>query len=226
MRMGTLIIFARYPCPGQVKTRLAADVGATAAATLYEAFLLDALEHTDDVSERRVIAFAPATVESRLYFETVRLKGDILWSQPPGDLGERLRAAFEFGIELGGPAVVIGSDCPTLPPETIREAFARLETNDAVIVPAADGGYGLIGLSSAKSRVFDDIPWSTPEVYAATVERFRACQLTYRALPECRDIDGVEDLRWLAGAFSGREREAGDHVPRRTLAAIRSLRIR
>jgi glycosyltransferase A (GT-A) superfamily protein (DUF2064 family) len=129
-------------------------------------------------------------------------------------------------MSLGGPVVIVGSDCPSLPAETIREAFVRLATNDAVVVPAIDGGYGLIGLSAAHSQVFDDIPWSTSEVLTATYARLDACELSHRSMPYCRDIDGIEDLRCLASEFAGREKERGDAIPRRTLAAIRALKIR
>jgi rSAM/selenodomain-associated transferase 1 len=224
--MGTLIVFARYPNPGQVKTRLAADVGATAAATLYEAFLLDVLDGCEDIAPRRILAYTPASNESRLYFETVRQKNDFLWGQPAGNLGDRLKAAVDYGMLLGGPVVVIGSDCPSLPPDSIREAFSLLATHDAVLVPAIDGGYGLIGLSASHAEVFEDVPWSSPDVLAITLARFHAREISHRTLPFCRDIDGLDDLKAIAEEFRGRENERHENVPRRTLAALRSLKIR
>ncbi len=130
------------------------------------------------------------------------------------DLGGRLRDAFETAFEEGCDDVVVtGSDHPTLPVDYVRGAFTALTATEVVVGPSADGGYYLIGLRRLTwpkaGGLFADMPWSTPEVLAATRERARSLGLRHVELPEWYDVDDPSDLPRL-----GRDADAGSHTAR------------
>ncbi len=191
MNESVVLIFARTPEPGKVKTRLAADIGDERALSIYERLL----EHTCD------------TVLRSGYPTKVYVSGDIPehdnWSragfarypQSSGTLGERMHAAFSDAFRDGIRAVVIiGTDCPGLKPSHLHDAFKRLETSEAVVGPAEDGGYVLLGLTSPIRRIFENKHWSTDTVLRATLADFRALEMSYTLLEPLRDVDTVEDL--------------------------------
>src|SRR5437016_380346 len=147
--MTSLIVFARAPIEGQVKTRLARTIGDRAACALYVAFLEDVCALAGSVDARRILA-----VEGPLdHPELTRLalqNGMELLPQLPGDLGARMQAALEAAL----PACVIGTDAPTLARAQLDEALAQVGSHDAVIGPSADGGYWLLGLSRPVPELF------------------------------------------------------------------------
>ncbi len=194
MNESVVIIFARTPELGQVKTRLAADIGNERALAIYERLL----EHTCE------------TVLRSGYRARVFYAGDIpeadLWSragftrhrQSPGTLGERMHAAFSDAFRDGiRSAVIIGTDCPGLQPSHLHDAMNRLETSEAVVGPAEDGGYYLLGLTSPIRRIFENKDWSTDTVLRATLSDFRELDMTYSLLEPLRDIDTIDDLEEL-----------------------------
>jgi hypothetical protein len=194
-----LAIFAKQPLPGQVKTRLAKQIGEVAAARLYAKFVETILAVTESVADQRIIAYSPDTESARRWFEaSVSTAGDTLWVQPAGDLGARLTACAEFALsEPEHSLVIIGTDSPTLSTETIAEAFRRLEHNDVVLGPARDGGYYLIGLRSACPRLFAGIDWGTDRVLVQTISRVEEQRLSLHLLPLFYDVDTLEDLKHL-----------------------------
>jgi uncharacterized protein len=196
--MNVLGLFAKHPQPGLVKTRLAADVGAEAAAEIYAAFVADLLDRLRTVGDRRVVGYAPAGSEARDDFRT-RCGGDFeLWPQPEGNLGDRIAAFFEYAFASGGKRVVlVGSDSPTLPAGCIQSAFAALERCDCTLGPAIDGGYYLIGLRTPCRDLFTGIPWGGSDVLRQTVERVADSHLSLALGPVWYDVDGVDDLRFL-----------------------------
>jgi rSAM/selenodomain-associated transferase 1 len=123
------------------------------------------------------------------------------------DLGARMHAALTASLQGAGRAVLIGSDCPEYDPDYLRAAFTALDQHDAVIGPAADGGYVLIGLRRPPpGRLFEGIAWGGPEVYAATCERLGGLGMRWRALPPRRDLDdpaGLTDFPHLAALGRG-----------------------
>jgi len=198
-----LIIFAREPLPGAVKTRLAAEIGDRAAAELYETMLLDVLKTARQLSDVEIVVFWACEEESlpRLA-ERYRCCAR---RQSPGDLGLRMQAAFEEmfanGCEL---CCIIGSDAPDLPLSYILEAYQLLATQqtDAVFGPSRDGGYYLLGLRQVCPQLFTNIPWSTVDVLEQSLSAARDSGLTASLLPEWQDIDTVEGLQ----AFQERNR--------------------
>lgn len=197
--MNILGIFARHPVPGRVKTRLARDTGDEAAAAIYAAFVETLLARTHSVTDRRVIAYDLDTDAAREWF-TARAGGiaDALWPQPPGTLTEKLRAfASEWHAGPNTRTVIIGTDSPTLPMESIDAAFEKLERCDVVLGPAMDGGYYLIGLRVLALQVFDGIEWSSERVLEQTVAQVRRLGLSLGLLPPWYDVDTLESLRFL-----------------------------
>lgn len=190
-----ILIFARTPEPGQVKTRLAADLGDDGALRTY----LKLLVHTRESVARSGF---PARVH---------LAGDIpehdLWEeagfrrfpQADGDLGERMSAAFAQAFADGVRSVVIvGTDCPGLRAEHLHLAMNALETHEAVVGPAEDGGYWLLGLSSPVRAIFENKAWSGEHVLRDTLADFKALGMSVVRLETLRDVDTVADLDALA----------------------------
>lgn len=197
----TLGMFVRHPVPGAVKTRLARTVGDEAAAALYAAFVDDLAARCRPLAERFVWAYTPDTAAARQYFEQRCVSGDILWRQPEEDLGARMACFFEAHLtEPSDRVVLIGSDAPTLGDSILTQAFQTLTDHEAVIGPAEDGGYVLIGFSGV-GRAFgvltEPIVWGTSTVRAMTVEKLAASGVSAELLPLHYDIDESADLTRL-----------------------------
>jgi rSAM/selenodomain-associated transferase 1 len=195
----TLVIFARLPVPGRVKTRLAAAIGAERACQLYSAFLTDLVQRLGNSCDRRLLAYTPESPAAVAFFQKLASDEFSLWSQPDGPLGERLSRCFETHLSATGRVIVIGSDAPTLPRELIAEAGAALGKSDCVLGPATDGGYYLVGLRRPCPRMFSDIAWDGPDVLEQTVVRLRSAGLSLRLLPPWYDVDVPADLQTLRG---------------------------
>ncbi|OPY68788.1 MAG: 2-phospho-L-lactate guanylyltransferase [Syntrophorhabdaceae bacterium PtaU1.Bin034] len=192
-----LIVFVRSPVKGEVKTRLAKTIGDEATLALYRCFVSDTLATIRLAGYPAVAFFYPPEA-----FEAVRdwLGNDITCvPQEGGDLGERMLAAFRKAFVGCSRAVLVGSDCPDLPPGLLHEAFNGLKTHDAVIGPAGDGGYYLIGFNSAGflEAPFGGIEWGGPKVFEDTVAILRENGVDVRMLPPWNDIDEYDDLRAL-----------------------------
>ncbi len=190
-----LLLFVRNPEKGKVKTRLAQDLGDDKALEIY----LELLNIT-----RAVAVTVPA--ERFLFYSNFIPQSDD-WPevqfqkhlQATGDLGARMEAAFQLALETHQKAVIIGSDCPELSPAIIEQAFAQLDDFDAVLGPANDGGYYLLGLKTVIPDVFREMVWSTELVLAETLARLDAAGKSYALLPELSDVDHAEDWeRYLA----------------------------
>jgi rSAM/selenodomain-associated transferase 1 len=186
-----IIIFVKAPRPGFVKTRLAAAIGNEAARNAYRRLAetvvanLAPLPHTE-------LRFTPDDAENEIAHW---LSDD--WTARPqgeGDLGERMHRAF---IEAKGPAIIIGSDCPQVELSDLRTAAKTLQARDAVIGPATDGGYWLIGLNAPCPALFENIKWSTSDVLPKTLEKANEAGLSVQLLRELTDVDTGEDWeRW------------------------------
>jgi len=192
-----LLVFAKKPVPGTVKTRLAKDVGHEEAARLYRLMAERTWSRTAGPGYERWLVFEPGS-ESE-WMKNWLPGADCYLPQVDGDLGNRLRAAFEHAFGAGAHAVaVIGTDSPNVAWEDINGAFDLLKAgHEAVLGPSADGGYWLLALSSFEPHVFEDIVWSTGEVAEQTRARIAARGLKFAELRTVRDIDGVDDLESL-----------------------------
>ena len=189
-----LILFLKAPRPGAVKTRLAEAIGTGPACAAYlrcvETLLIQ-LQSLRPVE----LCFSPAAAAAEI--QAWLRPGWIAVPQAEGDLGQRLRSAFQRSFDAGASrVVVIGSDCPAITADDIRNAWEALRTHDVVLGPANDGGYWLIGLRRIQPELFGDIPWSTGNVFAETLKRSLRGNLSVQVLRELRDIDTESD--WIA----------------------------
>lgn len=190
-----LIVFAREPLPGRVKTRLAAAIGEQAAAERYETMLRDVLNTVRQLAGVKTFVYWACEDEAlpRLA-EQYQCRSR---RQGTGNLGERMQAAFEemfaYGCEC---CCIIGSDAPDLPLSYIQQAYELLVTEqaDAVFGPSRDGGYYLLGLRRVCAGLFVDIAWSSAVVLEQSVAAAHSAGLTTAQLPEWQDIDTVDDL--------------------------------
>jgi rSAM/selenodomain-associated transferase 1 len=194
------MLFARVPVAGKVKTRLIPALGADGACRLYRAMLqrsLEALAQTTAAErqlwlagDRHHQAVAIARPSDRLH---------VYWQQG-ADIGERMAQAFQHNFRAGmGPIVVAGSDCPQLTVGHYEQVLEALQRHDAVLIPALDGGYVLLGLSRWDASLFVDVPWGTSAVLRTTVARLESLGWSWCALPGLPDIDRAEDLVHLQG---------------------------
>ena len=190
-----LIIFAKEPRPGRVKTRLSPPLSPAAAAQLYHSFLLDISEEMARVPEVSLaLAFKPPG-DGGFFRES--FAGVEIFPQEGADLGERMARAFARGFAAGyGPVLLRGSDVPDLPGHVVSEARQVLATGEAQVVlgPCPDGGYYLVGLSSPQPELFRGPAWSSSTVLADTLALARQSGLKVHLLPPWPDIDTYADL--------------------------------
>lgn len=160
-------VFAKPPVPGKVKTRLCPPLSPAEAAAFYQVALAETIARFSVLPGELVIFYAGGEDYFRRTFPEVPR-----YPQGEGDLGIRMERALATLFAAGyRRAALVGSDSPDLPLELITAAFAALHDHDSVTIPARDGGYMLIGESRHLPELFDDIPWSTPDVLAATQRR-------------------------------------------------------
>jgi rSAM/selenodomain-associated transferase 1 len=185
----TIIIFIKNPELGKAKTRLASTVGPERALGIYIALL----GHT-----RQVVSSVPAR---RLLYYSAFIDNQDEWSssefdkylQVEGALGEKMETAFQQAFETGAPVLIVGSDCAQLTPDILLSAIDKLKKHDAVIGPAEDGGYYLLGMNRFLPELFRDIAWSTDQVFPQTVAILETLGASYGLLPTLSDIDYEED---------------------------------
>jgi uncharacterized protein len=199
-----LLVFARLPEPGKVKTRLARDLGDARALAVYEAMLRDVLANVGASSDEIEIevVWAPSEAANG---EALRraFDGHTLAMQTGDTLGDRLAMAFSerFFFHRTQKCVAIGVDEPALTRPLIDHAVALLDSCDWVVGPASDGGYYLIGCRAAAydSAIFANIQWGSARVLKQTLAKIRRWQTTVAVLPLRRDIDLIDDLRAYDG---------------------------
>jgi uncharacterized protein len=189
-----IAILAKAPLPGLVKTRLVPALGPEGAARLQSALVVRTVETACRARTGPVTLWTSLKPDHEL-FTALASQFDLrLARQDDGDLGARMLAAIG-----GGPTLVIGNDCPALTPDHLREAAAALrEGDDAVIIPAEDGGYVLIGLREPQPALFSAMRWSVPTVLAETRGRLARCGLRARELARLWDVDEPDDLSRLS----------------------------
>ena len=201
-----LVIFAKAPIPGQVKTRLCPPLTPDEAATLHGSFVLDMLERTKLATTKLKLQFdrhlACAPSASHVFFKIMEERQGVkVIDQVGDDLGARMHNAFETLFARGYQRVlIIGTDVPTLPLEHVKQALTMLEQHDLVLGPALDGGYYLIGLTRPIQALFRDISWSTDQVLKRTQENAATAGLTTALLDPWRDVDTLDDLQALIEA--------------------------
>lgn len=186
-----LILFARNPELGKVKTRLAKTLGDEAALEVYKQLLLHTQQVTQSLEADKYVFFAEAFDASNFNI----WNGYEIREQVPGDLGNRMLHAFQTLFQSNyNKLIIIGSDCPDLTTAIIQEAYAALDTADAVIGPSKDGGYYLLGMKQLLPSLFSNKSWSTEIVMAQTVEALKNAGYSYSLLTALQDVDEEKDL--------------------------------
>ena len=191
-----LIIFARQPLPGQVKTRLTPPLTPEEASELYRRMLLDILTRTRALADVERLLFHSGGSEADEYFRGT--SPDLpLFPQIGGDLGERMAAAFETAFALGHERVaIIGSDSPDLPLDFIATAFTELASggHEAIFGPAEDGGYYLLAMTRLRRELFQGIAWGSDTVLTTSLRQAERGGIKATVLPGWYDVDTVADL--------------------------------
>lgn len=203
-----ILLFTRYPEKGKTKTRLIGELGADGAALLHKKL-------TDRVFMQASLLRQRSGIETIVYFSGGSSKNMTSWLGPidcveqmSGDLGQKMRGAFEHSFARGTEtAVLIGSDIPDISAELLQQAFDALSTKDVVIGPSRDGGYYLIGMTAKAARnhksgtmppllplLFDKMKWSTGDLFENTMHRLESVGYETAVLPTLRDIDIPSDL--------------------------------
>jgi uncharacterized protein len=191
-----LIVFTRYPEPGQAKTRLIPALGASGAATVHRQMTEHTLSQVRKLHSTQGISIAVHFDGNGYQQMQDWLGADLVYqSQPSGDLGLRMARSFDSAFQAGVARVaIIGTDCPGLDTELMGTAFDLLLTHDLVLGPAIDGGYYLIGLRYFVPELFVGISWSTDRVLIQTVAIAHKLNLSVGYLPILADVDRPEDL--------------------------------
>jgi rSAM/selenodomain-associated transferase 1 len=215
--MRRLLLFAKRPRLGKVKTRLCPPLEPEQALTLYRGFLADQLDLLRRcAADYRVEVWwdGPPDEPALRGLDLARI---VQREQPEGDLGERLTYAFG---DANVPAVAIGADSPTLGSAAIDRGFASLsELCPVVLMPSFDGGYVLLGLWRPHPAMFHDIPWGGASVTEATLERAKTHGLRVKLLPPGYDVDNAAGLRRLEADLSHSE------IAARAPATVRAMRL-
>lgn len=186
-RSDLVIVFVKNIKLGKVKTRLAKAIGDDAAFKVYSELVKITEEATEKLVSAKRIYFSDVIVESKW-------PKDSKMVQKGEDLGERMLNAFMDGFNDGYENIIlIGSDLPDISKEIIEEAFGRLENNDIVFGPAEDGGYYLVGMSKLHQRIFENKPWSQPNLLKITLDELKEKKVTL--LQSLNDIDTLEDFK-------------------------------
>lgn len=194
MNPARIVIFAKAPVPGRAKTRLIPALGDIGAARLAHRMLLATIVEAQaaGLATPELCATPHPADPDWLPFLA---NADIRYSdQGEGDLGERLARAAQRVLAAGEAVLLIGADCPALDREKLRRAAAALLTKDAVIHPAVDGGYALLGLRRFEASLFEGIAWSSPSVAAETIGRIQALSWSLFIGETLHDVDEPADL--------------------------------
>lgn len=191
-----LVVVAKAPVPGKVKTRFLPELTFEEAANLYQCFIHDRIKEISTLDGiDKAIAFTPSN--ARETFASFTPNGFKLFAQKGKDLGKRLNNIFLENLTCGYGAVsIIDSDSPDLPKSIVQESFRILLSNraDVVFGPCHDGGYYLVGMRKPHPELFKGIPWSTETVLQATLEKAEKIEIKTELLSRWNDLDTFEDL--------------------------------
>jgi rSAM/selenodomain-associated transferase 1 len=191
MKPDLLIIFYRNPELGKVKTRLAATLGDERALAIYLKLAAHTREIAAEVKCDRVVWYSNF-VDTEDNWPNQHFNKEV---QQGTELGSKMQFAFEQAFQQGYSSVcIIGTDCLELTQQIVTDAFDNLRNHDAVLGPAKDGGYYLLGMRKLHPELFTDKNWSTHSVSSKTIEDFKKLKLTYYLLPTLSDIDEEKDL--------------------------------
>lgn len=217
-----LIIFAKAPIPGEVKTRLCPPLDEEEAASLHGSLVMDAIERTKGLQGITLYVSGAPDLDHPFFKVMEGRYGAHLLLQRGPDLGSRMQQAMREAFNQGARDVLLtGTDLPTLPRAHLVEALTLIKTHDVVLGPTTDGGYYLIGLRKMLPDLFQGIAWSTASVCAETKKKIESAGLSLGLLPECRDLDTLDDLKAFI-AICGKDR----NITKRTEGTLRLIGAR
>jgi len=195
-----ILLFAKYPAPNKAKTRLQPTLGVDGAARMARQLLLHSIEQTIDTGFSVELCVSPAPTNP--CWQALDLPDSLRWSaQAEGDLGLRMLIASQLALQSFNKVVLIGTDCPSLTTACIQTAVHQLDQHDAIMIPATDGGYVLLGFREVNESLFSEIVWSTPSVAAVTKQRMAALGWTLALFDPLHDIDEPKDLKHLPSGW-------------------------
>ena len=198
MTSTSVIVFAKAPRPGEVKTRLVPLLGAEGAAALHAKLAKRTLDTVRAASLKPVELHCAPVTDDPFFHYCQGHYGVTLRAQAGNGLGARMHAAFVQALAAHTRALIVGTDCPALTARHLRHAEHALRDGaDAVFVPCEDGGYALIGLRRADAALFDGIAWSTDSVMAETRARLGSLGWKWEELETLWDVDRPEDYERL-----------------------------
>jgi rSAM/selenodomain-associated transferase 1 len=200
-----LVIFAKYPEPGSVKTRLSPGLTPAQAAHLHRAMTEDVVSlHAGNPAHDTIVCFTPEGSGDK--FKSWLGERARLLPQEGDDLGGRQLNAFRRASDLGyEKIVIIGSDCPCVTRSDIESTFGNLETVDLVLGPSQDGGYYLIGAREANATLFEGIEWGGQQVLEDTLRKAEAAGISTKLLDGRLDIDLYDDVKTLYSLLKAEE---------------------
>jgi rSAM/selenodomain-associated transferase 1 len=190
-----ILIFAKAPVAGQVKTRLVPHLSAEQAAKLHVELTQNRLQMCTAAGLCDVQLWCSPNGDHPFFSACRQSYGVPLRTQQGHDLGERMSVAIKEMLQSYNKVIVIGTDAPALGVPAIESAIDQLDRCDVVLVPAEDGGYVLIGAASHDDKLLASVPWGTKHVLASTLRNLDSLGLDYELLPECWDVDRPEDLQ-------------------------------
>lgn len=217
------VIFAKAPEPGNVKTRLQPHLAQEESAELYRNFILDTVTTSQKLDNTDVYMACLPTKEHPAFADLAAGRNITLLDQRGHDLGERMHNVLRFFISRGyKKAVIVGADSPSLPVDYIEMAYKDLDNKHLVVGPSYDGGYYLLGAAGISPDIFDQVPWSTMNVFNITLRKARAQKLEYAVLPYWYDVDTVRDVHHLYDHLVS-ICPAGNGVGKHTMSYLKKL---
>lgn len=192
-----VLVFAKAPEPGLAKTRLVPLLGAEGAARLQEQLIARALATATAAAIGPVILWCTPAVDHPLLERAAAKAGANRALQGDGDLGARMHAAAIATLAGFTRLIIIGTDCPALTPSALASAAGALANCDAVVIPAEDGGFVLLGLTRTDSRLFANVEWGSAHVMAATRRNLKALGWRWHESPSLWDVDLPSDFARL-----------------------------
>lgn len=195
---GKIIIFAKEPVAGRVKTRLAREIGDEAALRIHQKMVIDTVEMASQSALAKLELHVSGDLQHPLFQSIAEQKGIQVYLQQGSNLGERMFSALNESLDNASYSVLIGTDCPVMSADYIEQAFGALvQGQDVIIGPAEDGGYVLIGASRVEASWFNNIDWGSQRVLEQSRQALISSAARFLELQPLWDIDHIGDLnRW------------------------------
>lgn len=192
-----VLCFCKHPEPGMVKSRLANDIGANEAAKVYRIMLKTTLENVCGHEFDVLLYCYPNSNHPTLQAHATNFSLT-LHSQHGKDLGEKMWTAIDSNLSTYKNLVLVGTDCLLIDANYVYKAFEQLNNGSNVVLgPSEDGGYALIGANKIDISIFQDISWSTDNVFQQTLKNLQKLEWKYSCLSIVRDLDDIDDYHYF-----------------------------